>query len=152
MDIKVSSSYLKISPRKLQVILHGLRGQNAETARVSLMFTYKKGAAFAADLVKAGIAAAKENDLDLNKVTIKAIYSTDGPRLKRRHIGSRGRSEAIIKRMSHLTLVLTDGAEEKAKPAKEKVSKEEVKEAAPTPVKEEVKAAVVKPKKAKVKE
>jgi large subunit ribosomal protein L22 len=112
MDINVKSLFIKVSPRKLQPVMHGLRGQNAQTARISLLFTNKKGARMAADLLKSALATAKENDLELDKVYIKSIFCTSGPRLKRRHIGSRGRSDAIIKRMSHLNLVVSDIAEE----------------------------------------
>jgi large subunit ribosomal protein L22 len=112
MDIKVKSLFIKVSPRKLQPVMHGLRGQNAEVARTQLLFTNKKGARMAADLLKSGLAVAKENDLEIDKVYIKSIFCNSGPRLKRRHIGSRGRSDAIIKRMSHLNLIISDVADE----------------------------------------
>lgn len=111
-----------------------LRGQNAEKAMTSLVFTQRKGARMMATLLKSGIAIAKENDLDLNNLYIKTIYCNDGPRLKRRQIGSRGRSDPIIKRMSHLnlvlsdTIVLADKKDDKAEKVEKKVKKEIKKE------------------------
>lgn len=121
MDIKVKSLYLKSSPRKVRPVLHGLRGQNAEKAMYSLLFTNKKGARFMADLLKSGMAVAKENDLDFDKLYIKTVSCNEGPMLKRRLIGSRGRSDAIHKRMCHLDLVLSDIAEESKKKDDKKV-------------------------------
>lgn len=108
MDIKVKSLFLKVAPQKVRPTLYGLVGQNAEAARVALGFINKKGAVMIASLLKSAIAVARENDLDIDKISIKEVYCTEGPRLKRRHIGSRGRSEALLKRMSHLTLIVSD--------------------------------------------
>jgi len=108
MDIKVKSLFLKSSPQKVRPVLFGLRGKTLETAMTELKFTNKKGSKMTFDLVKSAQAAAKENDLDAEKVTIKSINCTEGPRLKRRLIGSRGRAKPILKRMCHLNLTVTD--------------------------------------------
>jgi large subunit ribosomal protein L22 len=108
MDITVKSKFVKSSPRKIRPVLHGLRNQNAEVALTTLKFTNRKGARLLYTLLKSAIAAAKENDLDSEKVFIKSINCTSGPRLKRRLIGSRGRSKQILKRMSHLNLTVSD--------------------------------------------
>ena len=108
MDIKVKSLFLKSSPRKVRPVLYGLRGMTLQAALTELKFTNRKGADFMFALVKSGLAAAKENDLDVDKVYIKSVNCTEGPRLKRRLIGSRGRAKPILKRMCHLNLVVSD--------------------------------------------
>jgi len=132
MDITVKSKFVKSSPRKIRPVLHGLRGQNAEAALVTLKFTNRKGAGLLYDLLKSAIAAAKENDLDSEKVFIKSVNCTSGPRLKRRLIGSRGRSKPILKRMSHLTFTVSDTLEAskkaEVKSAEKKVKKDTKKE------------------------
>ncbi len=123
MDIKVITKFARVSPRKVRPALYGLRGQNAETALNMLQFINKKGARLAYNLLKSAIAAAKENDLESNTLFIKAITCNEGPRLKRRLIGSRGRAKPILKRMSHLTLVISDnitGEKKKNKVEKDK--------------------------------
>ena len=110
MDIKVKNLYIKVSPRKVRPVLFGVRGKNALEARTSLLFTNKKGAKMLASLLKSALAIAKENDLEENKLTIKSVYCNEGPRLKRRQVKARGRSDQILKRMSNLYLVLTDEA------------------------------------------
>jgi len=112
MDIKVKSLYLKVSPRKVRPVLFGLRGKNAQEAYVALKFTNKKGATLLAALLKSAIAIGKENDLELEKLYIKSVTCTEGPRLKRRQIKARGRSDAITNRMTHLNITVSDIAEE----------------------------------------
>ena len=125
MEIKVHNLYVKTSPRKMRPVLHGLRGQTALAAKTNLEFVNKKGAGFLYDLVKSGIAAAKENYLEADKVLIKEIFCNEGPRLKRIIPWSKGQARRIVKKMSHLTLVLE--SIEEAKPEK-KVEKEANKE------------------------
>lgn len=108
MDIKVKSSYLKISPRKMRPVLFSVRGKKAEEARTSLLFTNKKGAKMLASLIKSALAIAKENDLELDKMQVKSVYCSEGPKLKRRQIKARGRADSILKRMSHLFLEISD--------------------------------------------
>lgn len=129
MEIKVKSLYLKSSPQKVRECLHGLRGQNPEKAITKLIFTNRKGADYTREVIKSAIAIAKENDLDLNTLFIKSISCNEGPRLKRRQIGSRGRSDAIKKRMCHINLVLSNEPEVvKIEETKETKEEKEVKE------------------------
>lgn len=122
MEITVKNLYLRISPRKMRPVLHGLAGMTAEEARNTIAFTNKKAAIFILDLVKAGIATAKENYLEADKVIVKSITCNEGPRLKRIQPWSKGQARRITKRLAHLTLVL-EGAEVKS--TKEKVNKSE---------------------------
>lgn len=80
-----------------------------------------------AALLKSAIAIGKENDLDLSKLYIKSVYCSEGPRLKRRQVKARGRSDAITKRMSHITLMISDVAEDKKTVKENKGKKEEAK-------------------------
>jgi large subunit ribosomal protein L22 len=128
MEIKVHNLYVRTSPRKMRPVLHGLRGQTAQEAKTNLQFVNKKGADFLYNLVKSGIAAAKENYLEADQVLIKEIFCNEGPRLKRIIPWSKGQARRIVKKMSHLTLVLE--SKEDVKPAKnvKEVKKEENKE------------------------
>ena len=129
MDIKVKSKYLKISPSKIRPVLYNIRGKNAEDAKNMLRFTNKKGANKTFVLLNSALAVAKENDLDIKKLYIKNICCNDGPRLKRRQIKARGVAHSIIKRMSHIELVLSDEATKeennKVKNAKDKIIKKQ---------------------------
>lgn len=119
MDIKVKSKFIKSSAQKIRPVLYGMRGENAEKALISLGFINKKGARLVYALLKSAIASAKESDLEIDKLAIKEITCNEGPRLKRRLIGSRGRSKPILKRMAHLTLTVTDNMDNKTEKVKE---------------------------------
>lgn len=106
MEITVKNRNLKLSPRKVRPVLYGYRGMTAEAAKIKAKFTNKKAAGFVYDLIKSGIAAAKENYLEADQVTIKAIFCGEGPRLKRIQPWSKGQARRITKRMAHITLVL----------------------------------------------
>jgi len=108
MDIKVKSLYLKVSPRKVHPVMYSLRGQNPLQAKAKLNFVNKKGAKMLVDLLNSALAIAKENDLETDQLTIKSVYCNEGPRIKRRQVKARGRSDLIKKRMSHMTLVISD--------------------------------------------
>ena len=132
MDIKVKSSYLRVSPFKVRPVLYGLRGKMAQEAYIALNFTNKKGAKLVAALLKSAMAIGKENDLETDKLYIKSIYCSEGPRLKRRQIKARGRSDAITKRMRHLNLVVSDTVETKSKKVEDKDIKKTKKQEAIT--------------------
>ncbi len=120
MEFTVKSKYLRISPRKVRPVLYGLRGMNAEAAKNTAYFTNKKAAGFIYDLIKSGIAVAKENYSEPENVIIKAIYCNEGPRLKRIQPWSKGQARRITKRMSHITLVLEAPETKKAEPKAKK--------------------------------
>lgn len=106
MEFTVTSKYLKISPRKVRPVVLGYRGINAEIALHTALFTNKKGAGFLKDLIKSGIAAAKENYIEPADLIIKSISCNEAPRLKRIVPWSKGQARRITKKMSHITLVL----------------------------------------------
>lgn len=124
MEIKVKSLYLSISPRKMRPVLFGLRGKNAEEALNYLLFVNKKGAKIAADLIKSGIAAAKENYLEPKEVLVKSIFCNEGPRLKRIQPWSKGQARRIVKKRSHLVLALESTEEVKPSQSKAKLKEQ----------------------------
>lgn len=120
MEITVKSKYLRISPRKVRPVLYGLRGMTAQQAAIVTKFVNKKGAKFILGLIKSGIAAARENYLDADKVLIKEIACNEGPMLKRMIPWSKGQGRRIKKRMAHITLTLESTEQPKnAKSSKE---------------------------------
>jgi len=115
MEFTVTSKYLKISPRKVRPVILTYRGINAEIALHTAMFTNKKGARFLTDLIKSGIAAAKESYVEPADLIIKSIACGEAPRLKRIVPWSKGQARRISKKMSHITLVLESTKEPTSK-------------------------------------
>ena len=129
MDIKVTSKYLRISPRKMRPALFSIRNTSAINAKTLLTFTNTKGAKMALDLLKSAMAIVKENDLELDKMMVKSAFCNEGPRLKRSHPKSKGSSYKITKKMSHLTIVIGEVEEMIEEEVTDKnVNKEVIKE------------------------
>lgn len=124
MEIKVIKRFVKISPDKIRPLVNLIRGFNAQKAIYQLQFTNKSAAKTVLELIRSGMAAAKDKDMEADELFIKTIYSDEGPRLKRRRIIHRGRATAINKRMSHIALVLSDKKTKEAKKISKNIKKD----------------------------
>lgn len=107
MEVQAIGKYLRISPRKLVPVADLVKNKKATEAVKLLRFVNKKGAGFVVDVLKSAIANAKNNfKLTENNLMVKKIEVGKGPTLKRWQPISRGRAHPILKRMSHLKVVL----------------------------------------------
>jgi large subunit ribosomal protein L22 len=135
--MKAHLRQIRISPKKANLIAALVRGKNAQEAIGLLEFTPKKFAPMLAKLIKSAVANATHNENQkAEDLSIKEIIVNEGATYKRRIMISRGRAHPILKRTSHVTVVLeTKGkAAPKAKAAKPKT------EEAAAPKKEEAPA------------
>ena len=109
MEIKVKLSNLRTAPRKVRLVIDLVRGKRVAEAQSILLFTTNKSARPVLKLLNSAIATAK-NDLHLEEsnLFISKITVDEGPKLKRWHPMSRGRAYPIIKRSSHIALVLSE--------------------------------------------
>jgi large subunit ribosomal protein L22 len=109
MDVKVKLNNLRISPRKVRQVIDLIRGKTVPQAQAMLSFTTNSPAKHILKLLNSGVATAK-NDLHLDdsKLFVSKITVDEGIKLKRWHPMSRGRAYPIIKRSSHITIVLSD--------------------------------------------
>jgi len=109
MEVRVKLNNLRIAPRKSRQTVDLIRGKNVIEAKAVLDFTLKKSAEPVLKLLNSAIASAlnefklKESDLFISKITVD-----EGPKLKRSEPMSRGRAYPIIKRTSHITLILSE--------------------------------------------
>lgn len=110
-EVRARTMYVSISPRKLRLVCDQVRGMNALQALAILRFMPQKGAKFVYKTVESALANAENNlELDRDAFVIKTIYADGGPMLKRFKAGARGRYKPRLKRTSHLTIILSDGA------------------------------------------
>ncbi|MDD4352608.1 MAG: 50S ribosomal protein L22 [Candidatus Gracilibacteria bacterium] len=105
--MKSNCKYIRISPRKANLIADLVRGKNVEEAISLLKFLPKKAADILYKIVLSAVANA-ENNLKLDRKTlyIKTIVVNKAPTLKRGQPVSRGRWHPIKKRNSHITVEL----------------------------------------------
>ena len=126
MEVKVVLHNLRTAPRKSREVIDLIRGKNVAQARSILEFTVKKSSEPIRKLLKSGVSSAvndfklKESDLYISKITVD-----EGPKLKRMHPMSRGRAYPIMKRTSHITLILSEVNEKNNKDKDKKERKQD---------------------------
>jgi len=111
MDVKATARYLPIAPTKLRLVCDEVRGMNALAASYQLEHMPQKGAEMLLKTLRSAMANAENNfDLDANRLIVSAVYANEGPRRQWRRFGARGRYKPVIKRTSHVTVVLSEPA------------------------------------------
>ena len=99
----------RISPQKARLVADLVRGENAEAAINTLRFMPKKGARIIRKLLESAIANASQNEaIDIDTLYIKKIFVDGGPMMKRIRPRAMGRATKILKRTSHITIVLDE--------------------------------------------
>ena len=109
MEAKANLKYLRISPRKVTILCDLIRGKDAKTACAYLMQTPKAATEPMLKLLKSAMANAENNHgMDVDKLYVSEVFVTPGPIMKRIRPMSHGRAFRILKRTSHITLVLKE--------------------------------------------
>jgi len=108
-EAKAHLKYVRISPRKVQVVLDLIRGKEVELAGAILKHTPKSASLPLLKLLKSAQANSKENhSMDPDNLYVAQCFVTPGPILKRMRPVSKGRGFRILKRTSHVTIVLKE--------------------------------------------
>ena len=109
MESKAVAKYVRIAPRKVRVVMDLIRGKNVAEAFAILKFTPKAGAEVVEKVLRSAVANAENNfDMDVDKLYVKTAFADQGPTLKRIHTRSRGQAFKILKRTSHVTIVVDE--------------------------------------------
>ena len=112
MPISATAKNTGVSVKKLMPILNLVRGKNVQDAMDTLEFLPSPAAALVARVVKSAASNAEEEIFSRPAdLTITKIYANEGPRLKRFRARARGRATKIIKRSSHVTVVVDESEE-----------------------------------------
>jgi len=107
MKVQAKSKYIRISPRKVRLVIDLVRGMKAEKALSMLKFTKKAAASEVAKTIKSAIANAEHNfNLKKKDLVISEIKADEGPTLKRFQPRARGVAYEIKKRTSHIFVSL----------------------------------------------
>lgn len=101
------AKYVRVSPRKVQIVIDLIRGKQVDDALAILMYTPKSAAQVVEKLLNSAIANA-ENNLEMSRenLYVAEVYANQGPTLKRYWARSHGRADLIKKHTSHITIVL----------------------------------------------
>ncbi len=108
METKAQAKYVRIAPRKVQVIVPAIKGKKVEEALNLLQFMPRKGARILKKVLDSAVANAEQNKVDVDQLVVKSIWVDGGPTLKRFMPRAMGRAYPILKRTSHITVWLEE--------------------------------------------
>ncbi len=109
MEVRAVSKYVRISPRKVHKIIGAVKGKPVESGIQILKFMPQKAASMLEKIVRSAVANADNNaDIDIDLLVIRNIIADQGPSLKRWKARARGRGTRILKRTSHITVILAE--------------------------------------------
>ena len=118
--MKASLTNYKQSPRKVRLVADMIRGKKVSVARDSLVFLAKKSSPEIIKLLNSAIANARTQGMNPDDLIVKTISVDKGMVIKRFKPMARGRASGIHRTMSHVTIVLGEQEQSKAKSKKEK--------------------------------
>jgi large subunit ribosomal protein L22 len=108
-EAKAVAKYIRISPRKIRIVIDLIRGKSVGEAFAILKYTPKVGSEVIEKVLKSAVANAEHNyDMNSDKLYVAACYADQGPTLKRIHPRSRGQAFKILKRSSHVTVIVQE--------------------------------------------
>lgn len=109
MEARATAKYVRIAPRKVRVVMDLIRGKSIAEAFAILKFTPKVGADAIEKVLKSAVANAENNfDMNIDNLYVSSAFVDQGPTLKRIHPRSRGQAFKILKRTSHITVVVDE--------------------------------------------
>lgn len=109
MEAKAKFRYARISAVKCRLVADQVRGQQVEQALNILNFSRKRAAALISKVLESAIANAEHNlGADIDELRVSQIMVDEGPTMKRIRPRAKGRANQILKRTSHISVVVSD--------------------------------------------
>ena len=105
MEVKATAKTLRIPPRKARIVIDLIRGKDVAEAAAILKFTPNAAADAIAKVLKYAV---NNNEMNEEKLYVKACYANEGITLKRFMPRAKGSASAIHKRTSHITIVVDE--------------------------------------------
>ena len=109
MEVKAVAKYVRISPRKVRGLDGAIKGKPVEVALDLLKFMPQKSAGLVGKVLRSAVANADQNEnIDVDNLIVRNILVDQGPTLKRFRARARGRGSRILKRTSHITVIVAE--------------------------------------------
>lgn len=109
MESKAMLRHARVSPSKMRLVVDMIRGKDVGSALKFLSFTNKKSAPMVAKVVRSAVANAEQLGVsDPDRLYVKNVFVNEGPTMKRFIPRAMGRATRILKRTSHITVVLAE--------------------------------------------
>ena len=109
MEGRAVAKYVRISPQKARLVADVVRGMDAGKALTTLRFMPKKGAGLIRKVLESAVANADQmGSVDVDTLYVKKIFIDGGPMLKRFSPRAQGRATRILKRSSHIIVIVDE--------------------------------------------
>ncbi len=109
MEVKAVAKYMRISPQKVRMLADAVKGKQVEAALDALKFMPQKAAGVVEKIMRSAVANADQRpDIDVDALVVRNVLADPGPMLKRIRPRARGRATRILKRTSHITVILAE--------------------------------------------
>ena len=109
MEVVASARQVRVSPRKVRLVLDTVRGKKVDEALSILSFLKAPSARIVAKVVKSAAANAENNfQMTPTQLRIVRTYANEGQTLRRFRAGARGRVNPFRRRFSHITVVVEE--------------------------------------------
>ena len=113
IEVRAQAKYIHMSSKKVKLIVDLVRGKRVNEALNVLRFSTRSAARAVSKVIGSAAANAEENyGLSRDDLYIARIYADEGPTSKRARFGARGRFKPILRRSSHITVILQSAAGE----------------------------------------
>jgi large subunit ribosomal protein L22 len=111
MEVKAVARHVRISPQKVRMLADAIKGKPVDKAMSMLRFMPQKAAGIVEKVLRSAVANADQKaDIDIDSLIVGNLLVDCGPTLKRFRARARGRGTRIVKRSSHVTVVLTEAS------------------------------------------
>ncbi len=109
MEVAAKLKFARISPQKCRLVADQVRGKPVEQALQILAFSPKKAAGIVKKVLESAIANAEHNEgADIDDLKVSSIFVDEGPTMRRWKARAKGRVNHILKRTSHVTVMVGD--------------------------------------------
>jgi len=109
MEVKATSKFIRRSPQKVRLVLDAVRGKSVDEALGILRFLPNAAAREVLGVVKSAAANAENNfQMAPEDLVITRIFADEGPTFKRFRARARGMASPILKRTSHITVIVEE--------------------------------------------
>lgn len=113
MEVKASATHVRIAPRKVRVVVDLIRGKDIGEALAILRNTPKAASPLVEKVLNSAVANAEHNyNFDADNLYVAKVFVDQGPSLKRYRARARGMASRILKKTSHITLMVAEKQKE----------------------------------------
>ena len=111
MEARAQAKMVRISSRKVKIVIDLIRGKSVAEAFAILQYTPKAASPMVEKVLRSAVANAEHNfSMSTENLYIKEVYVGEGPTLKRIRPRAKGSASQILKRTSHTTIVVAEKA------------------------------------------